>query len=62
MMSPGEKIYILRICCNELTFDVCINIIDLFWGTPGLADDSQGIIWLQGELIFRRICSGPEEN
>ena len=26
----GEKIYVLTICCNELTFDVCINIIDLF--------------------------------
>ena len=29
----GEKIYILTIYCNELTFDVCINIIDLF-GEP----------------------------
>ena len=29
----GEKIYILTIYCNELTFDVAINIIDLF-GEP----------------------------
>nr|WP_318705696.1 DUF3881 family protein [uncultured Acetatifactor sp.] len=47
----GEKIYILRICCNELTFDVCINIIDLF-GEPQVGRRFKGIIWLQGKINF----------
>ena len=47
----GEKIYILRICCNELTFDVCINIIDLF-GEPQVGRRFKGIIWLQGRINF----------
>lgn len=50
----GEKIYILRICCNELTFDVCINIIDLF-GEPQVGRRFKGVIWLQGMINF------PEE-
>lgn len=50
----GEKIYILTICCNELTFDVCINIIDLF-GEPKAGRRFKGVIWLQGMINF------PEE-
>jgi len=50
----GEKIYILTICCNELTFDVCINIMDLF-GEPQVGRRFKGIIWLQGFINF------PEE-
>ncbi|MCM1567973.1 MAG: DUF3881 family protein [Roseburia sp.] len=50
----GEKIYLLTICCNELTFDVCINIIDLF-GEPQVGRRFKGIIWLQGFINF------PEE-
>jgi hypothetical protein len=50
----GEKIYILTICSNELTFDVCINIIDLF-GEPQIGRRFKGVIWLQGEINF------PEE-
>ena len=50
----GEKIYILTICCNELTFDVCINIIDLF-GEPQVGRRFKGLIWLQGQINF------PEE-
>ncbi len=47
----GEQIYILTICCNELTFDVCINIIDLF-GEPQVGRRFKGIIWLQGFINF----------
>ncbi|MBP5223929.1 MAG: DUF3881 family protein [Lachnospiraceae bacterium] len=47
----GEKIYILTICCNELTFDVCINIIDLL-GEPQVGRRFKGIIWLQGFINF----------
>ncbi len=46
-----EKIYILTICCNELTFDVCINIIDLF-GEPQIGRRFKGVIWLQGFINF----------
>lgn len=47
----GEQIYILTICSNELTFDVCINIIDLF-GEPQVGRRFKGIIWLQGQVDF----------
>ena len=50
----GEKIYILTIYCNELTFDVAINIIDLF-GEPQVGRRFKGTIWLQGFINF------PEE-
>lgn len=50
----GETIYILTICANELTFDVSINIIDLF-GEPQVGRRFKGIIWLQGFINF------PEE-
>ncbi len=50
----GEKIYVLTICCNEVTVDVCINIIDLF-GEPQVGRRFKGIVWLQGFINF------PEE-
>ena len=50
----GEQIYVLTICCNELTFDVAINIIDLF-GEPKVGRRFKGVIWLQGYINF------PEE-
>lgn len=50
----GEQIYVLTILCNELTFDVSINIIDLF-GEPQVGRRFKGIIWLQGHINF------PEE-
>lgn len=50
----GEKVYILTIYCNELTFDVAINIIDLL-GEPQVGRRFKGIIWLQGSINF------PEE-
>lgn len=50
----GEQIYILTICSNELTFDVCINIIDLF-GEPQIGRRFKGTVWLQGYINF------PEE-
>ena len=47
----GEKIYILTICCNELTFDVCINIIDLL-GEPKVGRRFKGNVWLQGYINY----------
>jgi len=49
-----EEIYLLTICSNELTFDVAINIIDLF-GEPQVGRRFKGTIWLQGRVNF------PEE-
>ena len=46
-----EKIYLLKICSNELTFDVCINIIDLF-GEPEVGRRFKGNVWLQGKIHF----------
>lgn len=46
-----EKIYILTICSNELTFDVCINIIDLL-GEPQVGRRFRGTIWLQGFINY----------
>ena len=47
----GEKIYVLSICCNELTFDVSINIIDIY-GEPQIGRRFKGVIWLQGSINF----------
>lgn len=49
-----EQIYILTVFCNELTFDIAINIIDLF-GEPQIGRRFKGVIWLQGKINF------PEE-
>ncbi|MBR1478450.1 MAG: DUF3881 family protein [Lachnospiraceae bacterium] len=50
----GEEIYVLTLCCNELTFDVCINIIDLV-GEPQVGRRFKGAVWLMGEINY------PEE-
>ena len=47
----GEEIYLLKICCNELTFDVAINIIDLL-GETHVGRRFKGTIWLQGYINF----------
>lgn len=46
-----EEIYILTINCNELTFDVCINIIDLF-GEPQVGRRFKGTVWMQGFINY----------
>lgn len=43
--------YLLLLYRNELTFDVCINIIDLF-GEPQVGRRFKGVIWLQGFINF----------
>lgn len=52
----GEEIYLLTIFCNELTFDVAINIIDLF-GEPQVGRRFKGTIWLQGKINFPEMFS-----
>lgn len=46
-----EEIYILTICCNEMIFDVCINIEDLY-GEPQPGRRFKGNIWLQGYINY----------
>ncbi len=47
----GEEIYLLKICCNELTFDVAINIMDLL-GEPKPGRRFKGSLWLQGRINY----------
>ncbi|MBQ8823514.1 MAG: DUF3881 family protein [Lachnospiraceae bacterium] len=47
----GEELFLLTICCNELTFDVIINKMDLF-GEPQVGRRFKGFIWLQGRINF----------
>ena len=50
-----EQIYVLTVYCNDLTFDIAINIIDLF-GEPQVGRRFKGVIWLQGKINY------PEET
>lgn len=50
----GEEVYQMAILCNELTFDVCINIMDVY-GEPRVGRRFKGIVWMQGHINF------PEE-
>jgi len=50
-----EEIYVMTLCCNELTFDMCINKIDLY-GEPQIGRRFKGTIWMQGKINFPDIC------
>lgn len=47
----GEKLYILKLECNHLFFDVCINAKDLY-GEPLPGRRFKGCIWLQGSVSY----------
>lgn len=47
----GEQVYQMRLVCNELTFDICINIIDLL-GEPKVGRRFKGTVWMQGTINF----------
>lgn len=46
-----EELYVMTICCNDLLFDVCINIEDLY-GEPAVGRRFKGTIWMQGHINF----------
>jgi len=46
-----EEIYVLRLCCNDLEFDVCINKNDLY-GEPQIGRRFKGVIWMQGYINY----------
>ena len=49
----GERVHILKIICNEIEFDVCINEEDLL-GEPEVGRRFKGNIWMQGVINFPR--------
>ncbi len=46
-----ESVYIMKINCNDLEFDVCINESDLL-GEPAVGRRFKGNIWMQGLINF----------
>ena len=46
-----EEIYVMRLSCNDLQFDVCINKKALY-GEPQVGRRFKGIIWLQGYINY----------
>lgn len=46
-----EEIYVMRLNCNDLQFDVCINKQDLY-GEPQIGRRFKGIIWMQGYINY----------
>ncbi len=47
--ATGEDIYILKLLCNGLIFDICINALDLY-GEPEVGRRFKGRIWMQGHV------------
>ncbi|MBE5830661.1 MAG: DUF3881 family protein [Butyrivibrio sp.] len=47
----SEAVHIMRINCNDLEFDVCINEADLL-GEPAVGRRFKGNIWMQGFINF----------
>lgn len=46
-----EEIYVMRISCNDLEFDVRINKRDLY-GEPQVGRRFKGVIWMQGYINY----------
>ncbi len=46
-----EALYIMKIGCNDLLFDVCINEVDLL-GEPMVGRRFKGNIWMQGVINY----------
>lgn len=47
----GEKVYVMKVSCNDLQFDVCINALDLY-GEPQVGRRFKGVIWMQGYINY----------
>lgn len=46
-----EKMYGLKVSCNDIIFDICINEKDLL-GEPEVGRRFKGSVWLQGSLCM----------
>lgn len=49
-----EEIYVLKLECNDLSFQLCINSKDLL-GEPAVGRRFKGQIWMQGILNFEAL-------
>ena len=47
----NEEIYVMRLSCNDLQFDICINKQDLY-GEPQVGRRFKGIVWMQGYINY----------
>lgn len=47
----GEMVYCMKIECNDIIFDICINEKDLM-GQPAVGRRFKGNIWMQGEVCL----------
>lgn len=47
----GEKVYVMKVSCNDLQFDICINAMDLY-GEPQVGRRFKGTIWMQGYINY----------
>ena len=47
----NEEIYQIRISCNDMEMDICVNAKDLL-GEPEVGRRFKGVIWLQGNVDF----------
>ncbi|MFQ9984388.1 MAG: DUF3881 family protein [Lachnospiraceae bacterium] len=45
----GSRIYLMKVECNDILIDICINQKDLL-GEPQVGRRFKGVIWLQGYL------------
>ena len=52
-MVTGETLWILRIICNDIEFEVAINTHDLM-GMPLPGMRFKGVVWMQGEVGIAR--------
>ena len=50
-IATGEELLQMKIDCNNIQFDVCINQKDLL-GEPAVGRRFRGDIWLQGQPVF----------
>ena len=49
--ETGEELYIMKLDVNELEFDVCVPVRDVF-GEPAKGRRLKADIWLQGRINF----------
>lgn len=50
-LDTGDSIFEMRINCNGMEFDICVNENDLL-GIPEAGRRFKGIVWLQGYVEF----------
>ena len=49
----GESVYLMKLSCNDMEFDLCINKEDLY-GDPAPGRRFKGTVWIQGDLELEK--------